>query len=105
MIIKSMSLSARKELLASVRQKYRDSSWIDKGKILDGFVAATGYDRKHAIQLMNSAAEPEKPKERLASQKYDEQTRQALYWGCKPESQKISSMVNVTFFTAKMQSG
>lgn len=43
MIIKSMSLSARKELLASVRQKYRDSSWIDKGKILDGFVAATGY--------------------------------------------------------------
>jgi len=79
MIIKSMSLSARKELLASVRQKYRDSSWIDKGKILDGFVAATGYDRKHAIQLMNSTAEPEKPKERLASQKYDEQTRQALY--------------------------
>jgi len=79
MIIKSMSLSARKELLASIRQKYLDSSWMDKGKILDGFVAATGYDRKHAIQLMNSTAEPEKPKERLASQKYDEQTRQALY--------------------------
>ena len=66
MIIKSMSLSARKELLTSLRQKYRDSSWIDKGKILDGFVAATGYDRKHAIQLMNSTAEPEKPKERLS---------------------------------------
>lgn len=79
MIIKSMSLSARKELLASVRQKYRDSSWMDKRKILDGFVAATGYDRKHAIQLMNSTAEPEKPKQRLACQKYDEQTRQALY--------------------------
>jgi hypothetical protein len=79
MIIKSMSLSARKELLASIRQKYRDSSWMDKRKILDGFVAATGYDRKHAIQLMNSTAEPEKPKQRLACQKYDEQTRQALY--------------------------
>jgi hypothetical protein len=52
---------------------------MDKGKILDGFVAATGYDRKHAIQLMNSTAEPEKPKKRLASQKYDEQTRQVLY--------------------------
>ena len=78
MIIKSMSLSARKELLASVRQKYHDSSWMNKGKILDGFVAATGYDRKHAIQLMNSTAEPEKSKERLARQKYDEQTRQAL---------------------------
>ena len=79
MIIKSMSLSARRELLASVRQKHLDSSWMDKGKILDGVVAATGYDRKHAIQLMNNTAEPEKPKERLACQKYDEQTRQALY--------------------------
>ena len=39
MIIKSMSLSARKELLASVRQKYRDSDWMEKGQILDGFVA------------------------------------------------------------------
>ena len=39
MIIKSMSLSAQKELLASARQKYRDSSWMVKGKILDGFVA------------------------------------------------------------------
>jgi hypothetical protein len=79
MMIKSMILSARKELRASVRQKYRDSSWMDKEKILVEFVAATGYDRKHAIQLMNSTAEPEKPKERRASQKYDEQTRQALY--------------------------
>jgi hypothetical protein len=77
MIIKLMSLTARRELLASVRQKYRDASWMDKGKILDGFVTATGYDRKHAIQLMNSTAEPEKPKQRLTSQKYDEQPRQA----------------------------
>jgi hypothetical protein len=74
-----MSLSARKELLASVRQKYHDSDWKEKGRILDGFVAATGYDRKHAIQLMNATAEPEKSKERPARQTYDEQTRQALY--------------------------
>jgi hypothetical protein len=33
MTIKSMSLSARKELLASDRQKYRDLSWMKKGKI------------------------------------------------------------------------
>ena len=56
MIIKSMNLSARKELLVSVLLKYFDSSWMDKGKILDGFVAATGYDRKYANQLMNSTA-------------------------------------------------
>jgi hypothetical protein len=79
MIIKSMSLAARKELVSSVRQKYRDARWAEKGKILDGFVAATGYDRKHAIQLLNSTEVLEKPKQRLASQKYDEQTRQALF--------------------------
>ena len=79
MIIKTMSLAARRELVSSVRQKYRDASWADKRKILDGFVAATGYDRKHAIQLLNSTVEPEKPKQRLGSQKYDEQTRQALF--------------------------
>jgi len=79
MIIKSMSLAARRELVSSVRQKYRDASWAEKGKILDGFVVATGYDRKHAIQLLNSTEVKEKPKQRLASQKYDEQTRQALF--------------------------
>jgi hypothetical protein len=39
---------------------------MEKGRrILDGFVADIDYDRKHAIQLMNNTAEPEKPKERL----------------------------------------
>ena len=58
MTIKLMSLSARRELLASVRQKYQEASWKDKGKILDGFVATTGCGRKHVIQLINSTAEP-----------------------------------------------
>lgn len=52
---------------------------MEKERILDGFVVATGYERKHAIQLMNAKAEPEKQKKRSARQKYDEQTRQALY--------------------------
>lgn len=78
-MIKLMSLTARRELLASVRQTYRDASWSDKGKILDGFVAVTGYGRKHAIQLLHSPPAPVKPTPRLASRKYDEQVRQALY--------------------------
>ena len=39
-MMKSMCLSARRELLISVRQKYRKAGWKDKGRILDGFVAA-----------------------------------------------------------------
>ncbi|WP_292989810.1 hypothetical protein [Nitrosomonas sp.] len=52
MTAKTMSLIARRELQASIRRKYRYSSWTDKRKILDGFVAATGYERKYAIQLL-----------------------------------------------------
>jgi len=74
-----MSLSARRELLASIRQKYHNASWQDKRKILDGFVAATGYDRKYAIQQMNSTEAPVTIKQRLVSQQYDEQVRQALF--------------------------
>jgi len=53
-----MSLSARRELVASIRQKYQEANRIDKGEILDGFLAATGYGRKYAIQMINSTAEP-----------------------------------------------
>lgn len=78
MMMKSMSLTARRELLICVRQKYRDATWTDKGRILDGFIAATGYERKYAIRLLNSSdvitAHPDRP----ASKKYDDQVRQAL---------------------------
>lgn len=78
MTAKSMSLIARRELQASIRGKYRDASWANKRKLLDGFVAATGYERKYAIQLLNSDEMPVLPKNRPASQQYDEQVRQAL---------------------------
>ena len=42
-----MSLIARRELHASIRERYQNSIWIDKRKLLDGFVAATGYERKY----------------------------------------------------------
>ena len=51
---KSMSLNARRELLASVQKKYLAADWVNKGKILDGFVSATDYERKYAIQLLNN---------------------------------------------------
>lgn len=78
-MMKIMSLMTRRELLAGVREKYREASWADKVKILDGFVAATDYERKYATRLLNSAAEtPVLPKKHPAAKKYDEQVRQAL---------------------------
>ena len=76
---KSMSLSARRELLASVRQKYDKADWTGKGKILDGFVAVTEYDRKYAIILLCGKSEMSvTPVVRRSPQKYNDQVRQAL---------------------------
>jgi hypothetical protein len=47
-----MSLQARKELLDQVRVRYQSGNRKDKSKILDGFIAATGYQRKYAIGLL-----------------------------------------------------
>ena len=38
---------AKQELLASIRDRYRESSRKDKSKILDEFIAVTGHHRKH----------------------------------------------------------
>ena len=78
MMMKKMSLSARREFLIIVRQTYQDADWMNKGRVLDGVIAATGYERKYAIHLLNGAEVPASPKRRHACQKYDDQVRGAL---------------------------
>jgi len=73
-----MSLNARKEFLASIKQKYHDANWIDKGKILDGIIASAGYERKYTIQLLNKTHLNISAKKRQTPHNYDEQVRQAL---------------------------
>ena len=58
-----MSLHARRELLARTSTRYCSAHWGDKGHILDEFVVATGYSRKHALTLLNHC-EPTGPKHR-----------------------------------------
>ncbi|WP_141567177.1 hypothetical protein [Glaciecola punicea] len=73
-----MSLTTRRELLDSVRQRYENANRIDKGRVLDGFVAATGYERKYATRLLNNDETTTALRKRHDSQKYDEQVKQAL---------------------------
>jgi hypothetical protein len=53
-----MSFLAKRELLAQVAARYRDATGWQKSRILDEFVAATGYARKYAIHLLT---QPELP--------------------------------------------
>ncbi len=47
-------MTTRKELIEALRPRYCSSVFADRVKILDEFVAVTGYHRKHAIQLLGS---------------------------------------------------
>ena len=48
-----MSLKSHRELLASIEPRYAKASRLEKGRMLDEFVASTGYERDYAITLLN----------------------------------------------------
>ena len=75
---------AKKELLATVRDRYRASSRKDKTRILDEFIAVTGHHRKHGIRLLRQSREGEDQEgedhlpEARGRRIYDEAVREAV---------------------------
>src|SRR5580658_7726358 len=61
--METVSKSARKEIVEALRKRYEQASKTEKGKILGEFAAVTGFHRKHAIRILNSAG-PEHVKKR-----------------------------------------
>ena len=53
---KKISVEARHELVQAIGARYRASPRQEKLRILDEFVAVTGYHRKHSIRILNVAA-------------------------------------------------
>ena len=52
---KTMTATARAELADAIRPRYAAGEAKEKRKILEQFIAATGYHEKSAIRLLNSA--------------------------------------------------
>ncbi len=72
-----MSAKSRDELLAAIRPQYLESSLSGKKELLDGFVAATGYNRKYATTLLSKGIQRTGyPKDR--SRTYDKEVLEAL---------------------------
>ena len=69
-------MTTRKELIGALRARYRAAEVADKVKILDEFVALTGYHRKHAIRVLREEATSKETRAR--NRLYDEAVRQAL---------------------------
>ena len=70
-------MATRKELLAAIGSRYRTASRREKGRILDEFVATTGYHRKQAIRALRSGA-PSAPPRAARNRLYDDAVKQAL---------------------------
>jgi hypothetical protein len=77
-----ISTAARQELVQAIGGRYRIGSADEKGRILDEFVALTGYHRKHAIRLLNGFTGIPTATRRGRLRLYDEAVRQALvvFW-------------------------
>ena len=75
--MKRMTHTARDELADAIRGRYTTATGKDKRRILDEFIAATGYHEKSAIRVLNSTGSKRLQTRRRASL-YDEAVRSAL---------------------------
>lgn len=73
-----MTLTARAELTNVVRRRYCASAGAEKRKILDEFIAVTGYHEKSAIRALNAEPTAKGRRSRTRVSLYDEATRAAL---------------------------
>ena len=77
-----MSVEASQELQQRIAARYRVATWQEKGRILNEFVAATGYGRKYAITRLNRSLDQptieNRPRSRRRPRAYDESVQDAL---------------------------
>jgi hypothetical protein len=75
---RKVSAETRQDLLQAVRERYRGSLREEKLRILDEFVAVTGYHRKHVIRLFNARLVAGEGSRQARLPVYDEAVREAL---------------------------
>src|SRR5437764_1731213 len=75
-----MSLQTRRELLQHMLPQYREASTVKKkSKLLDAFTAATGYNRKYAMGLLNHAQVEQSTPQRPRPRRYWPEVQHALF--------------------------
>lgn len=72
-----ISMATRMEVVEAIIERYRSSCRADKQRILDEFVAATGYHRKHAIPVL-ARRKKRSPGPKDTSLRYGSDVRHAL---------------------------
>jgi len=72
-----ITMATRNELVAELRKRYPEAGRVEKSRILDEFVAVSGYHRKHAVRVLGKR-DGDRGTGRQARRVYDEAVRQAL---------------------------
>src|SRR6185369_9593378 len=75
---KEMTHAARAEVADAIRDRYVAAAGKDKRRILEEFIATTGYHEKSAIRVLNSLATARQRQSRQRLSLYDEAVRGAL---------------------------
>ena len=76
--MRKVSMATRRELVVAIRGRYGSVGRGEKIKILDEFVALTGFHRKHAMRLLRSGAVAAPVGSRPRRRVYGEDVRAAL---------------------------
>jgi hypothetical protein len=76
--MRRVSMAARDELVVAIAKRYQGSLRWEKARILDEFVAVTGYHRKHAMRLLREGRAGKPSGARLRRRVYDEAVGEAL---------------------------
>ncbi len=71
-------MATRDELVAALAQRYAGCGREEKTRVLDEFVAVTGFHRKHAMRLLRLGQRARRSGPRLERRVYDDAARQAL---------------------------
>jgi hypothetical protein len=78
-MVKEISKNTRNEIIEAIRRRYMLALKKEKTKILDEFIALSGYHRKHAVRLLGRYNQVVEPNKLTTSKRiYDEAVKEAL---------------------------
>lgn len=76
--MRTVSMTTRMELVEAIGERYRSADRASKGRVLDEFVAVTGFHRKHAMRLLRTGPPVTPSGVCIQRRIYDEAARTAL---------------------------
>jgi hypothetical protein len=76
--MRRVSMTTRDELVGVTAERYVRGGRVEKARIVDEFVAVTGFHRKHAMRLLRGGQPGQQSGPRPGRRVYDEAVREAL---------------------------